>query len=169
MKKLKVILLSCVLVAAAAAGWMAAQSGQQETTASEEIPRITLKTDFVLTYHYAMCGHEETEDKDRFIGMNRDELEEALVNGSVGEFSAEKVSARKLLRAYCPRNEIVRLEDGAVCDVSMVKGSCDQRIKRELGISEDRVDPDYIELLKKGMVATLGRSVQQIADMICGS
>ncbi len=133
----------------------------------QDVPRITVKTDFSLICHYAMCGHEETEGKERFIGMSREELENEIANASVKEFSVEKVRVRKNLRAYCPRHEIVRLVEGEVCVVGTVKGSEEQRIRRRLGISEEQVDPSYLEPLKQGMVATLGRNVRQITDVIC--
>ena len=133
-----------------------------------DVPRITATTEFSLVYDYVMCGHEGSEGKERFIGMDREELEAALVTASVKEFSAEKVKARKILRAYCPKHEIVKLVEGEVCVVATENGSEEQRIKRKLGIAAEEVSPEYIEPLMLGMVATAGRSVRQIEDMICG-
>lgn len=168
MKKQWIILVSCVFTAAAAAGWMMAQNGTEKAPVMQDVPRITANTDFSLTYYYAMCGHEEKEGKERFIGMDKEELENELANASVKEFSAETVKVRKDLRGYCPRHEIVKLIDGQVCVVGTESGSEEQRIKRRLGITEEQIAPDYLEPLNRGMVATLGRSVRQIADMICG-
>jgi len=167
LKKIKVFLLLSIFSAAVLLGRFIAVREKQDTEVlTEANPRISIGTDFKLTYRYTFCGHELQDEKERYIDMDRAEFEAALEGAQISKFSTQKVRAQKHIENYCPRHEIVMLMGERLCVVCTQKGSDVLRIKRDLGIGIEEIDPSHIGELERGMVVTMGRTVSEIVGRV---
>lgn len=156
--------LSCA--AAVLLGSIFAGNSGERSVAMEANPRISLSTEFRFCCVYRYCKHEINMDKESYIGMDRAEFQNVNPRILIREFSTERIRAELYLDQYCPEHEIVLLRNGKLYVASSESGGDILIPRRDLGIEESQIQEKYRTILRQGMVATSGKTVEEIVETV---